>query len=101
VFRRSLENENRLCLGSFLSAEQDGLPDLVMQEVQAFTDVNVAWLSRMLVEVGIVETDAAEARARAIFAAIAGAQLMARTRSDISLFDTLVGVYRKAGLLPS
>jgi TetR/AcrR family transcriptional regulator, transcriptional repressor for nem operon len=102
VFRRSLESENRLCLGSFMSAEHDDLPAPVMQEVQTFTDVNVAWLSRMLVEAGIVSTDAAaEARARAIFASIAGAQLMARSRSDIGLFDSLVGAYRDAGLLPS
>ena len=102
VFRRSLESENRLCLGSFMSAEHDDLPEPVMHEVQTFTDVNVAWLSRMLVSAGIVGSDnAAQARARAIFAAIAGAQLMARSRSDIGLFDSLVGAYRETGLLPS
>ena len=101
VFRRSLENENRLCLASFMSAEQDGLPDLVMHEIQAFTDVNVAWLRHMLVEAAVVETATAEARAKAIFAAIAGAQLMARSRSDIGFFDNLVEAYREAGLLPS
>ena len=102
VFRRSLESENRLCLGSFMSAEHDDLPEPVAQEIQTFADVNVAWLSRMLVAAGIVDTDAAaDARARAIFASIAGAQLMARSRSDIGLFDSLVGAYREAGLLPS
>lgn len=101
VFRRSLESDNRLCLGSFMSAEHDDLPESVMKEVQTFTDVNVAWLSRMLVAAGIVGSgDAAETRARAIFASIAGAQLMARSRSDISVFDTLVGAYRETGLLP-
>jgi TetR/AcrR family transcriptional regulator, transcriptional repressor for nem operon len=102
VFRRSLESENRLCLGSFMSAEHDDLPDAVMQEIRTFTDVNVAWLSRMLLSAGIVGTDHdAKLRARAIFASIAGAQLMARSRSDIGLFDNLVGAYRDAGLLPS
>jgi TetR/AcrR family transcriptional repressor of nem operon len=73
-----------------------------MKEVQTFTDVNVAWLSRMLVLAGIVgSNDAAETRARAIFASIAGAQLMTRSRSDIALFDTLVDAYRGTGLLPS
>ncbi len=101
VFRRSLESENRLCLCSFMSAEYDDLPEPVMKEVQTFTDVNVAWLSRMLVLAGIVgSNDAAETRARAIFASIAGAQLLARSRSDITLFDTLVGAYRGTGLLP-
>jgi len=101
VFRRSLESENRLCLGSFMSAEHDDLPKAVMKEVQAFTDVNVAWLGRMLLSADMVRSDhEAEVRARAIFASIAGAQLMARSSSDIALFDTLVDAYRSAGLLP-
>ncbi|WP_082594631.1 TetR/AcrR family transcriptional regulator [Sphingomonas sp. Root710] len=102
MFRRSLESDNRLCLGSFMSAEHDDLPASVMQEVQTFTDINVAWLARMLVAAGIADTDgAAHGRAQAIFASIAGAQLMARSRSDIGVFDSLVSAYRKAGLLPS
>ena len=102
VFRRSLESENRLCLGSFMSAEHDDLPEAVMKEVHAFTDVNTAWLSHMLVSARIASsTVAAEAKARAIFASIAGAQLMARSRSDIALFDSLVDAYREAGLLPA
>src|ERR1700710_421976 len=47
-FRRSLERGNRLCLCSFMSAEYDDLPDAVKKEVQAFADVNVAWLSKVL-----------------------------------------------------
>src|SRR5829696_4547770 len=41
IFRRSLENGNRMCLGSFMAAEYDDLPAAVKQEVQTFTDVNV------------------------------------------------------------
>jgi hypothetical protein len=40
-------------------------------------------------------------RARAIFAAVAGAQLMARSRAEISVFDALIDSYRVAGLLPA
>ena len=32
---------------------------------------------------------------------VAGAQLMARSRSDISLYDSLIDNYRAAGLLPA
>ena len=35
------------------------------------------------------------------FAAVAGAQLIARSRSDITLYDVLIGSYRAAGLLPA
>jgi TetR/AcrR family transcriptional regulator, transcriptional repressor for nem operon len=49
----------------------------------------------------VVGVDESQLWARAIFAAIAGAQLMARSRSDISLYDSLIDSYRVAGLLPA
>lgn len=101
IFRRSLENENRLCLGSFMSAERDDLPESVTKEVQAFADVNIAWLGKVLCAAGLVETEKSEDRARAIFAAVAGAQLLARSRSDIRVFDTLMESYQATGLLPT
>lgn len=100
TFRKSLENGNRICLCSFMSAEYDDLPEPVKKEVLAFADVNVAWLSKVLSAAGVVGPEKSEERARAIFAAVAGAQLMARSRSDISVFDTLIDSYRDAGLLP-
>lgn len=101
TFRVSLENDNRMCLSSFMAAEYDDLPEGVQREVQAFADVNVAWLARMLVAGGIVAAGDAGQRARAIFAAVAGAQLMARGRADIALFDDLIGTYQASGLLPA
>lgn len=101
TFRRSLESDNRLCLGSFMAAEYEDLPDAVKQEVQAFADVNVAWLGTTLASAGVTAAADGEARARAIFAAIAGAQLIARSRADIGLFDTIIASYRAAGLLPA
>lgn len=98
VFRTSLENENRLCLCSFMAAEYEDLPDTVKKEVQTFTDVNVAWLSKVLSAAGVTNSEESEPRARAIFAAIAGAQLIARSRSDIALFDAMIDSYRAAGL---
>ncbi|MEZ3498544.1 TetR/AcrR family transcriptional regulator [Pantoea sp. KPR_PJ] len=101
IFRRSLESENRLCMGSFMSAEYDDLPEAVKTEVQKFADVNIAWLARQLREAEITDPEQSQIRAAAIFSAIAGAQLMARSRNDIALFDRLVEGYRAAGLLPA
>jgi TetR/AcrR family transcriptional repressor of nem operon len=89
-----------MCLCSFMAAEYDDLPEAVKQEVQTFADVNVAWLSKALSAAAVVSAEESEQRARAIFAAVAGAQLMARSRSDISLYDKLIDSYRVAGLLP-
>jgi len=99
VFRRSLESDNRMCLCSFMAAEYDDLPEAVRQEVQIFTDVNVAWLSKVLSAAAVVSSKESEGRARAIFSAVAGAQLIARSRSDMSLYDALIDSYRLAGLL--
>jgi TetR/AcrR family transcriptional repressor of nem operon len=100
TFRKALENGNRMCLCSFMAAETDDLPDPVKKEVLAFTDVNVAWLGKVLTAAAVVGPQDSEPRARAIFAAIAGAQLMARSRADITLYDALIEGYRGAGLLP-
>ncbi|MFL9874539.1 TetR/AcrR family transcriptional regulator [Paraburkholderia megapolitana] len=101
TFRKALERDNRMCLCSFMAAEHDDLPEVVVKEVRTFADVNIAWLSKVLSATAVVDSKEAERRAGAIFAAIAGAQLMARSRSDISLYDALIDGYRAAGLLPA
>jgi TetR/AcrR family transcriptional regulator, transcriptional repressor for nem operon len=100
LFRQSLEEDNRMCLSSFMAAEYDDLPATVKIEVQTFADVNVAWLSRMLAAASVPESKC-DTRARAIFAAVAGAQLMARSRADLSLFDALIVGFRESGLIPT
>jgi TetR/AcrR family transcriptional repressor of nem operon len=101
TFRRALENGNRICLCSFMAAEYDDLPEAVKAEVLAFADVQVAWLARVLSAAGVAGSGASGARARAIYAAVVGAQLMARSRSDVALYDALIDGYRAAGLLPA
>jgi TetR/AcrR family transcriptional regulator, transcriptional repressor for nem operon len=101
TFRWALENDNRICLCSFRSAQFDDLPDVVKTEVQAFTDVNVAWLKKTLIAAKVVSPREAEKRASAIYSGIVGAQLMARSRADITLYDSLIASYRTAGLLPA
>ncbi|WP_419816697.1 TetR/AcrR family transcriptional regulator [Glacieibacterium sp.] len=101
IFRASLARDNRMCLSSFMAAEYDVLPDPVKKEVQGFADVNVKWLSEVLVAAGTVKPEESEARAQAIYSAVAGAQLYARGRADISLFDTMIDNYRAVGLLPA
>src|ERR1700744_660449 len=101
TFRWALENDNRICLCSFMSAQFDDLPDMVKTEVQAFTDVNLAWLKKTLVAANVASPREAEKRARAIYSGIVGAHLMARSRADITLYDSLIESYRTAGLLPA
>jgi TetR/AcrR family transcriptional repressor of nem operon len=101
IFRLSLERNNRMCLSSFMATEYDALPEPVLKEVQAFADVNTAWLRDQLIAAQLVAPKDGEAKARAIYAAVAGAQIIARSRSDLALFDSLIRTYREAGFLPN
>ena len=92
VFRAALLNDNRMCLYGIMAAEYGDLPPPVRSQVDAFSAANAAWLSRLL--------GCDQARALAVFAAIEGAQLVARGRGDIAVFDQTIEAYRAAGLTP-
>ena len=98
LFRKALENGNRMCLCGIFAAEYDELPDIVRAEVVAFADLNIAWLAAVFAEAGSADP---QARAEAVYAAIGGAQLAARSRGDITQFDRIVAAYRASGLLPA
>jgi len=101
IFRTSLEDGNKLCLSSFMAAEYEDLPNEVSLEIRAFADVNVTWLAQVLADAGAGSAEECERQARAIYSAVAGAQLIARTRADVGLFDDLILSYREAGLIPA
>jgi TetR/AcrR family transcriptional repressor of nem operon len=102
VFRDTLRNENRMCLGGIMAAEHKELPDEVRAQVVKFSEMNVGWLAKAL-SLGdgpAVHPDTTRRRALAIFAAIEGAQLVARSRDDVTVYEDIVETYRTAGLLP-
>jgi TetR/AcrR family transcriptional repressor of nem operon len=101
VFRSALEKDNRMCLCGIMSAEHDALPVEVRVEIDRFTDVCVGWWAALLARDDPEATPAKlQQWALAIFGAIGGAQLVARGRGDIALFDLSIDAYRQAGLLP-
>lgn len=101
VFRAALQNDNRMCLYGIMAAEYGDLPEEVRVAVDAFSAANVAWLVRLLApRHPELSEDALRHRALAIFAAIEGAQLVARARGDIVIFDQTMAAYRVAGLTP-
>lgn len=101
IFRMALLNDNRMCLCGIMAAEYDDLPPEVRVEVDQFTEVNVSWLSDVLsICRPQLSDEQRQQQALAIYAAVEGAQLVARGRSDIGVFDTTIQAYRAAGLLP-
>lgn len=99
AFRVALENDNRMCLCGIMTAEYDGLPPEARVEVDRFAQVNTEWLAATLARRHRKTTpQELEQRAVAIFAAIEGAQLIARGRKDAAAFDRIIDTYRAVGL---
>lgn len=102
IFRSALERDNRMCLCGIMAAEYDDLPEEVKAEVKAFADDNVAWLARVLSLIDPAKSgEALSQQAFAIYAALGGAQLTARGRGDIAVYDRIVEGYRRSGLVPA
>ncbi len=102
VFRTTLSNGNRMCLGGMLAAEHRELPVEVRAEVAHFAETNIRWLAQLISpgRKAPSKVEAAHRQARALYAAVLGAQLVARSRHNVSLYDEIVAAYGTAGLLP-
>lgn len=101
AFRGALANDNRMCLCGIMIAERDNLPDIVRDEVDNFSNINIDWLRQLLKNQHPRRADTEiRKHALAIFSAVEGAQLIARGRNDISAFDDSIEIYRSSGLFP-
>jgi TetR/AcrR family transcriptional regulator, transcriptional repressor for nem operon len=101
LFRSFFADKDKMCLGGMMSAEVTSLPEPACQEIARFMTAHVDWLAEILSKKHPrMSADKRQARARAIFAALEGAMLIARGNgSDVTVFDGIVDDYRAAGLL--
>ena len=100
VFRDTLLNGNRMCLAGILAAERNDLPAEVRTEVVRWGEMNERWIARVLAPGEDDPPADIRRRAKAIFAAVSGAQMVAHGRDDIALYDDIVSAYRESGLIP-
>jgi TetR/AcrR family transcriptional regulator, transcriptional repressor for nem operon len=100
VFAYTVRNDNRMCLGGIMAAEFKELPEEVRIEVAKFGQANVDWLVKVLSLGQPTGGDAVKGQALAIFAAVEGAQLIARSRGDAKVYDAIIETYRESALLP-
>lgn len=86
AFTGPLQQAERSCLGAMLAAEAETLPEAVRQEVQHFVDDQEGWLTRVLAEgreAGEFSfAGTPERKAKAMFAALEGASVLARATGD-------------------
>ena len=101
IFRSALERDNRMCLCGFMAAEHDDLPSSIKIAVIGFADDNISWLSQILSKIEPSQAGhELHQRALAIFAAVGGAQLTARGRGSLEIYDQVIEGYRASGLIP-
>lgn len=87
VYRGSLYEDKAVCLCGLLGAEMAGLPTALADGVQSFFDANIEWVSNALPET-LSKTEKYK-RASALVAGHQGAMMMANSRKDKKLFDTV------------
>jgi TetR/AcrR family transcriptional repressor of nem operon len=100
VFANTLRKDNRMCLAGILGAERNELPEEVQTEVVKYGEMNERWLARVLAMREPAEPEETHRRARAIYAAVQGAQLIAHSRGDVSVYEEIIATYRANGLIP-
>jgi TetR/AcrR family transcriptional repressor of nem operon len=100
AFGRTVQNDNRMCLGGMMAAEFNDLPEEVRIEVVKFGEANVDWLVKVLSLGQSGGGNGAKGQALAIYAAVQGAQLIARSRRDARIYDAIIETYRESALLP-
>ena len=99
IFADTLRNGNRMCLAGILAAERNDVPEEVRIEVVKWGEMNERWIAQALAldEAG---APGLRHRARAIFAAVSGAQLVAHSRNDVALYEETIATFRASGLIP-
>ena len=80
----------RICLGGMLASDYATLPPAVQRAVRGFVDDNVRWLAQVLTagrDAGVLAFPGdPDAGATALFAALEGAMLVARTAGDVGRY---------------
>jgi TetR/AcrR family transcriptional repressor of nem operon len=101
LFRSFLDDGNRMCMGGMMSAEVSALSESTCQEIERFMSAHIDWIAETLAKKHPrMPTEKRQARAKAIFAALEGAQLITRgLGGDATVFDGVVDAYRTSGLL--
>jgi TetR/AcrR family transcriptional regulator, transcriptional repressor for nem operon len=100
VFGQTLRNDNRMCLAGIMAAEHKELPNEVRAAVVKFGQMDVDWIAKVLSLGKNIEAEVVQRRALAIFAAVQGAQLVARSRGDVAIYDAIIETYRMGVPLP-
>lgn len=84
LYRIALEDHQLVCLCAVLGAEAPGLPEPVTDEVRAFFEENIAWLTNVYTAMG---TETPNQKAKTTLALLEGAMIISSVNDDNSVFD--------------
>ncbi len=93
LFRKTLEQDRRVCLCIMLAADHEGLPDSVRAEVKVFFQKNEEWLAQLLKEgqeIGDFELNSEPSElAKFILSSLEGAMVIAESMGDSDRLGTI------------
>ena len=83
IYRDALGKGDTICLCAALSAGRENLPEIARDALDSYYDATLAWLERYLVR----------SQARSVLALVEGAQILARTRQDLQVFEDATNAF--------
>lgn len=84
LYRTAIEDHQLVCLCAVLGAEAPGLPARVTDEVRAFFEENILWLTKVYTALG---SDTPDRTAKTTLALLEGAMIISSVNDDPTIFD--------------
>lgn len=84
LLRTAVEDHQLVCLCAVLGAEAPGLPEPVTNEVRAFFETNILWLTEVFTGLGAAHP---EKKAKTTLSLLEGAMIVSSVNDDKSIFD--------------
>ncbi|MEP3655400.1 MAG: TetR/AcrR family transcriptional regulator [Litorimonas sp.] len=84
LYRTALEDHQLVCLCAVLGAEAPGLPEPVTNEVRAFFEENILWLTNVFTGLGKANP---EKSAKIALSLLEGAMIVSSVNNDNGVFD--------------
>ncbi|NBI27945.1 TetR/AcrR family transcriptional regulator [Chengkuizengella marina] len=94
LYRRTLENDSKICLCSMMAAEISSFPEEIRDDINRFFLDNQKWIEKVLAQKNASDdssfSDSLSEQSRLLLTFVQGAQLLVRASGEIDQYDTMV-----------
>ncbi|MDP5274192.1 TetR/AcrR family transcriptional regulator [Chengkuizengella axinellae] len=94
LYRKTLENDEKICLCSMMAAEISSFPKEIRTDINRFFLDNEEWLEKVLTQKKALDvpsfSDSLAEQSKLLLTFVQGAQLLVRASGELEQYDTMV-----------